>query len=256
MAQITSMPLVKRTSGMLKEFVNSKDGQHYSFYFLPDTNDTNPASTLTFDDEEIIRQQYWYPFIKKDDIIFDIGAAFGSYCLPALAMGATVYAFSPEHEYPKILNTIAENKGFKERCHVYDFGFYSDLGYFKTDTAKFYNEMSQKDAKAVNAGNWTGWYIPVQKLDMFVSTLGLKRIDYIKIDTEGAEYEILKGAEQTLEQYKPKLLIEFHLFKDNLIQRKIHIFLEEMGYECVGRVAYTPYVHHGFYVYNNKTTTS
>lgn len=234
---------------MRKEFVNSKDGEHYSFYFLPDTEDTNPASTLTFDDEEIIRKQYWYPFIKKGDVIFDIGAAFGSYCMPALAMGATVYAFSPEHEFPKILSSIAENKGFRERCRVYDFGFYSEPGYFKTDTAKFYDEMSHSDAKAANAGNWTGWYIVVKKLDDFIPTLHPDKIDYIKLDTEGAEYEILKGAEQTLKKYKPKLLIEFHLFKDQLIQRKIHIFLEEMGYECRAQVNYTPYVHHGFYVY-------
>lgn len=250
------MPLVKKTSGMLKEFVNAADGEHYSFYFLPDTNDTNPASTLTFDDEEIIRQQYWYPFIKKGDIILDIGAAFGSYCLPALAMGATVYAFSPEHEFPKILNTISENQGFSKRCHVYDFGFYSQIGFFKTDTAVFYNvsEIKLSQIKEKNAANWTGWYIPVRTLDEFIPTLKLSKIDFIKLDTEGAEFEILKGGEQTLEQYKPKLLIEFHLFKDNLIQRKIHIFLEELGYECRAQVNYTPYVHHGFYVYPNSTS--
>ena len=239
---------------MQKDFVNIKDGKHYSFYFLPDTQDPNPASRETFNDEENVRSAYWYPFIEKGDVIFDIGAAFGSYCLPALAMRAIVYAFSPEHEFPKIKDTIAENNGFKQRCHVYNFGFYSETGFFKTDTAKFFKkgEMDEDAMSNSNRANWTGWYIPVKRLDDFVAKENLEKIDFIKIDTEGAELEVLKGAIQTLEIYKPKILVEFHIFKDHMIQSKIHEFLLKLGYDVRGTVYYTPYVHHGFYVFNNK----
>jgi len=34
--------------------------------------------------------------------------------------------------------------------------------------------------------------------------------DVLKIDTEGHEYEVLKGAEQVLQKYKPKIYYEPH----------------------------------------------
>ena len=38
--------------------------------------------------------------------------------------------------------------------------------------------------------------------------LGLSRVDYIKIDIEGAEREALSGAAETLARYRPTLMIE------------------------------------------------
>jgi FkbM family methyltransferase len=43
-----------------------------------------------------------------------------------------------------------------------------------------------------------------------VDSLNLEHVDFIKIDTEGGEYEILKGAEKTLRRFHPRLLIEIH----------------------------------------------
>ena len=43
-----------------------------------------------------------------------------------------------------------------------------------------------------------------------VKILNLRRIDAIKVDVEGAEIEVLKGAKESLARYKPILLIEVH----------------------------------------------
>lgn len=235
-----------------KDFKDSRTGKQYEFVFMRDDEDSNPASYGTFADEEIVRQQYWYNQINENDIIFDIGAAFGSYALPALAMGAIVYAFSPEHEFPLIKKSVAANPGFKERFHVYDFGLYSEPGVFKTDSREFIKKggMRQEEMDRVNENHDYGWYIHVKKLDDFVNTLDIDKINFIKIDAEGAELEILKGGEQTIRKHKPKLLIEFHLFKDPEMDKKCTEFVKNMGYESTGFVAYTPFVHHGFYVFN------
>ena len=50
--------------------------------------------------------------------------------------------------------------------------------------------------------------IPMLLLDSYFSKQNLKRINFVKCDVEGLEYEALKGFEQTLLQYKPKLSIE------------------------------------------------
>ena len=235
-----------------KDFVNTITDKKYKFNFYRDDADPNPASYGTFADEEIVRQQYWYNEISANDIIFDIGASFGSYTLPALTEGAIVYAFCPEHEFPLIKKSVDANPGFKERFHVYDFGLYSEPGVFKTDTMEFHKlkEMSQAEINRLNEHHDYGWYIHVKKLDDFVSTLDLDKINFIKIDAKGAELAILKGGEQTIKKFKPKLLIEFHIFKDPNLEKNCHEFVTNLGYEREGYVEYTPSVHHGFYVFN------
>ncbi len=52
-------------------------------------------------------------------------------------------------------------------------------------------------------------------LDDAVERLGLSRIDFLKIDVDGYEYEVLKGGLQTLKIHRPSIMMEFapYLFK-------------------------------------------
>ncbi|MFN3864731.1 MAG: FkbM family methyltransferase [Erythrobacter sp.] len=52
--------------------------------------------------------------------------------------------------------------------------------------------------------------IACRPLDAIVGERSLKRIDLIKIDVEGFEHEVLKGARETLSRYRPKLIVEWH----------------------------------------------
>jgi FkbM family methyltransferase len=50
--------------------------------------------------------------------------------------------------------------------------------------------------------------VRVQTLDEVVSEARLRRVDFIKIDAEGAELNVLRGARRTLERFTPVLQLE------------------------------------------------
>jgi hypothetical protein len=50
--------------------------------------------------------------------------------------------------------------------------------------------------------------VPVTTLDRFVSDAGLDRIDLIKVDVEGFELHMLRGAEAVIKQFRPRLFVE------------------------------------------------
>lgn len=52
--------------------------------------------------------------------------------------------------------------------------------------------------------------IAVEKLDSLVSGAGLKEVNFIKIDTEGHEWQVLKGSESTLKRFNPYIFVEFN----------------------------------------------
>ena len=70
-------------------------------------------------------------------------------------------------------------------------------------------ETSLSKANASQVGAVTRTYqVRARPLDDIVRESGVTRVDAIKVDVEGAEYLVLKGAEQTLDRFHPMLLIE------------------------------------------------
>ena len=64
--------------------------------------------------------------------------------------------------------------------------------------------------------------VPVTTIDALTEELGLPRVDYIKMDIEGAEREALRGAAHTIERYRPTLMLEaYHLPDDMEVLPKI-----------------------------------
>ena len=49
--------------------------------------------------------------------------------------------------------------------------------------------------------------VPLTTIDKLVTELKLERVDYIKLDIEGAEPRALAGAKETLAKYKPRISI-------------------------------------------------
>jgi FkbM family methyltransferase len=86
----------------------------------------------------------------------------------------------------------------------------------------------------------------VQKIDVKCVSIdgvvaqGSPPPDVIKIDVEGAELEVLQGAEQTLRAHKPPLLLATHDVHVPGIDRKCAEFLKKLGYQLAHTGEFTP----------------
>jgi FkbM family methyltransferase len=150
-----------------------------------------------YEQEIEIRDRWWR--IEPGDVVLDIGASLGTYTLPALARGATVYAVDVLEQSPLI--AMVEANGFADAAVFIKVAMGDAHGYPPELTAAVHANPVIYPGLADTA--WT-------TVDRLAEECSLTRLDWIKIDTEGAEVPILRGAGETLARFHPTLLIEEH----------------------------------------------
>lgn len=70
-------------------------------------------------------------------------------------------------------------------------------------------------------------------LDRFVAANGIDRLDFVKADVEGAELRVLQGGTETIEKFRPKLLLEIeerHVERFGYRSEDVVDWLAERGY--------------------------
>jgi FkbM family methyltransferase len=207
----------------------------------------NHPSWYSFEDEHIVRERNW--IISPGDVVMDVGAAFGSYTLPALAQGAAfVWAWSPQGmpgEPPEadiLLESLALN-GWSDKCSIERSGVYSKEGWLDTVTQKY------TFSKPINAPDYV---IQVSTLDTWSHSKDLKKVDWMKFDVEGAELEVLIGGKNLISKFQPKIQVENHVFKIPTIESDVRQFLvNEMGYKEISTVKYFT-ISHSLYVHDRE----
>ena len=165
---------------------------------LPD----DPDVTGWFEDEAEIRESYWR--VQADDVAMDIGCHIGGYTLPALAAGATVYAIDPSAGYTATLARlfVANKDSLPGHLIIINEALAEEGGYAPAFRAAL-DAAPYPEHHAAAAASFS-------TLDSLARRMRLSRLDWIKIDVEGAELGILRGGMNTLRWFKPQLLIEDH----------------------------------------------
>ena len=72
--------------------------------------------------------------------------------------------------------------------------------------------------------------VEVKKLDTILSRINLEKIDFLSIDTEGTELEVLKGLD--ISRWRPKLFV----LENNFNESKFSEYLENFGYVFSKRI--------------------
>ena len=143
------------------------------------------------------------PAVRRGDIVLDCGANIGVFTRYALEHGAArVVAIEPA---PDNLECLRRNAGHDTRVVIYPKGVWD-----KEDVLTLHESdaTSAMDSFVSTENTHPGPRIPLTTVDRIVSELNLPRVDFIKMDIEGAESHALRGARQTLARFHPRLEVE------------------------------------------------
>lgn len=167
-------------------------------------------------------------------VFVDVGANLGYYTCLAAQEGLKVIAFEPQHQNLKCLMQNLVVNGYQDKVEIFPLALSEKPGLLTLYGA------SGPSASLIKG--WAGYspkhsqQIPVSTLD---TVLGLRferdRI-FIKIDVEGAEYQVLSGAQHILRRtIKPIWLLEislqeFHPSGTNPNYKKIFDCFFDQGY--------------------------
>jgi FkbM family methyltransferase len=177
----------------------------YMFYVRPDKEDLATYEHAIF---ELFKP-------KQQDIFIDIGAHIGRYSLIAAkrvgSWGRVISIEAHPENFEILMKNIALNRLYnvtavnsvvtseKGKAKLYQSGH--DQGFTIYNTIMTQRATASEDFLEVEANT----------LDNILESKNIKEVNWIKIDVEGAELEVLKGASKTLKSNQDlTLLVEVH----------------------------------------------
>jgi len=161
---------------------------------------------------------------EKNQVILDVGAFLGAFSiyLSKKFSGIEIIAFEPSKKnYNQLLRNIALNNS--ENIKVIKKGLWNSV----SDQL-----ISAEGANATIISRDTlSESINTTDLDSELKRLKIKKVDFIKMDIEGAEIEALRGMRNTLNKMSPKLAIAtYHLRDGEKTYKKVTSILRGFGY--------------------------
>lgn len=171
-------------------------------------------------DQNLLPQIFNY--INYGDVVIDCGAFIGDHTVAyAKRVGetGTVFAFEPSLEAYECLKHNAKSE---ERVIIYNGGLGSH------HHKAIINNVADNSGMNYLTDGDEGVQI------LTIDSLNLSKLDFIKIDCEGYELEVLKGGVETIKRLKPKMLIEINqmtLDRVGIKREDIFSFLRDLGYE-------------------------
>jgi len=154
--------------------------------------------------------------VRPGDVVLDCGAHVGLYTREALRQGARlVVAIEPSPENLDCLRLNLSGELAAGRLIIYPKGVWDREVYLPLHIPPQNSAGSSLVAAPIQGEKVVN--VPLTTIDNLVAELRLDRVDFIKMDIEGAERRALAGARQTLATYKPRLAIAgYHLPDDHL----------------------------------------
>ena len=175
-------------------------------------------------DLEIVNK-YFKMFPHKNGTYIDVGAHIGTTIIPYTNMFKRIIGFDACSDNFKFLEKNIQYNNITN-CEIYNHAIYKE-----TCNGNMY----------VHGSNSGCYFLKIEengsthckKLDDVMEDKNIENVDFLKIDTEGAELFVLEGAKRLIEKYKPFIQFQVNELSKviyNIDEQDIVIFLKKLGY--------------------------
>lgn len=243
------------------------------WYKLPDSDDVivnldnnvklniyNPNSGLgsrelylTGSFEKKVKEFFKQNIIKNMNML-DVGADMGYYTVlfaDLVGKGGKIYAFEP---IPKANEKLIKNIKLNnfENVIVCDFALSDRNGSTILVKPGTESRISMDPSKEKNKNDTID--VLMKTFDDYAAESKINKIDFIKIDVEGAEMNVLKGMKKSITKFHPEFLIEVHSKKLQLFdynEESVFEFFKDLSYEF--KLINVEYEAKHYHFYHNST---
>jgi len=169
---------------------------------------SNPLHIITANYDD-----YFHPIVHPEinDVIIDGGAWHGDSAIDfieKLDNKCSIFSFEPDQKsYEQLCATIQKNN-IEKQVKPINKGLYSKNGIV------YFNNDKENDMQYTVQEEYSEIHIDVVTIDSFLDNK--QKVNFIKMDIEGSEIDAIKGAQQTIQTYKPKLAICLYHLKNDL----------------------------------------
>jgi len=174
--------------------------------------------------------------LKKGDTVIDIGANIGLFTLKAarLVGEGRVYAYEPCSMH---FNLLSENVRRNNQKNVQVF---KEAVWKNSDALEllYSNDTEPKDTSIFQMGGEQRETVGAVTLEEIFRENKIGSCDFLKMDCEGAEYDILFYAPDHVLKSIKKIAMEWHKFDASHVPKKLAEFLTKKGFTIIGEPAW------------------
>jgi FkbM family methyltransferase len=228
--------------GDAREFIHSylecKDQEKWIIAPLPDGSlvyidlmDCGVSRNILFGDHERTETELIRSYLSEGSVFIDIGANIGWYTIQTarwVGRAGNVFSFEPRPSTFEHLTKSIKINGL-DNITAYKIALSDEKG-----TAMLMTPEGHKNPGSSYLGNGDGIPVSLAKLDDIIPPL--KRLDLIKMDVEGWEPNVIKGAKQTIRKFKPTILSEISPWmlreRSGISDREYISLIKSLGYDC------------------------
>lgn len=158
-----------------------------------------------------------------DGVFIDVGANVGiiSACAAITAKSGRVIAIEPTDTFDILVENLTSNKFPENNIEFFQTAIGSTTG---TREDKIYKTWGDEPISGIHK---------FTRLDELVGELSLEKLDILKIDTDGFEFEVLTSGRETIEKFRPSIIIELNeaLGTRSITLQQIFDFMLDLKYD-------------------------